>query len=77
MSYSLTAACIQCWACQGVCPNGAIVETQGQLHIDSNECTECHGLYEFAQCASICPVETAIQDAAGHPVNPPGSLNPV
>ena len=26
------------------------------------------------QCASICPVEGAILDAAGEAINPPGSL---
>jgi hypothetical protein len=39
-------------------------------------CTECAGSFPEAQCASICPVEGAIEDELGGAVNPPGSLQP-
>jgi hypothetical protein len=42
--------------------------------IDARACTECEGDYADPQCASICPVEGAILDAAGEAVNPAGSL---
>jgi ferredoxin len=42
--------------------------------IDASKCTECAGDYADPQCASICPVEGAILNWQGNPVNPPGSL---
>lgn len=45
--------------------------------IDPGKCSECEGYFADPQCASICPVEEAILDAEGNPVNPKGSLNGV
>jgi hypothetical protein len=42
--------------------------------IDAVRCTECSGEALEPQCAAICPVEGAIVDALGVPLNPPGSL---
>ncbi len=74
MAVDITAACINCWACQPLCPVGAIVEAQPHFRVITSQCTECEGEYAEPQCASICPVEGAILDALGNPINPPGSL---
>ena len=42
--------------------------------IDADKCTECLGDFADAQCAAICPIEGAIVDELGEPLNPPGSL---
>ncbi|TCS61734.1 4Fe-4S binding protein [Varunaivibrio sulfuroxidans] len=75
MSLSITSECINCWACAPVCPSTAIlVSPEGLFSIGATACTECDGAHADPQCASICPVEGAILDAAGAPINPPGSL---
>ncbi|MGE0082194.1 MAG: 4Fe-4S binding protein [Thiohalomonadaceae bacterium] len=74
MAFSITALCVNCYACLDVCPNGAIVETRPHFRIDARKCTECEGAYADPQCASICPIEGAILDAFGTALNPPGSL---
>jgi Fe-S-cluster-containing hydrogenase component 2 len=57
-----------------VCPNNAIVKGRNLFRINPRKCTDCEGLYEEAQCASICPVEGAILDQSGAVANPPGTL---
>ncbi len=42
--------------------------------IAAHRCRECVGDHADPQCASICPIETAIVDADGRALNPPGSL---
>lgn len=75
MSLSITSECINCWACEPVCPSAAIMVSPGRIFsISAAKCTECDGDHADPQCASICPVEGAILDAAGAPINPPGSL---
>lgn len=74
MALRITTSCVNCWACEPLCPNGAIHAAKPHFQIESRLCTECAGDYEQAQCASICPVEGAILDALGEPLNPPGSL---
>jgi ferredoxin len=44
------------------------------MMVNPKKCTECEGDYADPQCASICPVETAIVDNTGQAINPPGSL---
>ncbi|SFW97677.1 4Fe-4S dicluster domain-containing protein [Marinospirillum alkaliphilum] len=74
MAFEIVAACVSCTACEMVCPNQAI--SAGELHfeIDPGLCTECAESYPDPQCASICPIEGAILDELGDPLNPPGSL---
>ncbi len=78
MAYEIIDNCVSCWACEGVCPSGAI--SPGTLHgkahfvIDAKKCTECEGDYADAQCASICPIEGAILNPLKAWANPPGSL---
>jgi ferredoxin len=74
MALAIAAPCINCWACEPLCPNRAIHEAKPHFRIDPRRCNECEGEYAEPQCASICPVECAILDSRGWPLNPPGSL---
>jgi ferredoxin len=74
MALSIIESCVNCWACEPVCPSDAIREAQPHFVIDARACTECEGDHADPQCASICPIEGAILDSLGVPVNPPGSL---
>jgi ferredoxin len=74
MALRIVPGCVGCWACELVCPEGAVRAGAPHFVIDPRRCTECAGRHADPQCASICPVEGAIVDAAGMPLNPPGSL---
>jgi ferredoxin len=74
MALSITKLCVNCEACLELCPAGAVVAAKPHFLIDAGKCTECDGHYADPQCASICPVEAAILDSSGAPLNPPGSL---
>jgi len=74
MSLSIIESCVNCWACQPVCPSDAIYEAAPHFKIDAAKCTECDGDFAQPQCASICPIEGAILDHLGEAINPPGSL---
>lgn len=74
MSLKIIETCVNCHACEPLCPSHAIYETQTHFMIDSKKCTECVGDFADAQCASICPIEGAIVDAFDMPMNRPGSL---
>lgn len=84
MAFQIIAGCINCWACEPLCPSSAIqlpVEgagaTKPHFLIDAKKCTECEGDYAEPQCASICPIEGVILDGFGLAVNPAGSLTGV
>ena len=74
MSLSIIESCVNCWACEPLCPSKAIYEAKPHFMIDPKKCTECEGDFADTQCASICPIEGAILDGFGEAVNPPGSL---
>lgn len=74
MAYEIIASCVNCWACEPLCPSRAIQEARPHFRIDISKCTQCEGEYADPQCVSICPIEGAILDALGQPANPPGSL---
>ncbi|MBD1388217.1 4Fe-4S binding protein [Neiella sp. HB171785] len=74
MAFSITNACIGCNACKLVCPQKAIVSGANGYAIASHRCNECVGHHADPQCASICPIETAIVNAEHRALNPPGSL---
>lgn len=74
MALRITSSCVNCWACLDVCPTGAVFDTKPHFRIDARKCSECDGAYADPQCASICPIEGAIVDPHGRPLNPPGSL---
>lgn len=74
MALSIVESCVNCYACEPLCPSGAITKGEEIFLIDAKACTECEGDYADPQCASICPIEGAILNAAGDAINPPGSL---
>ena len=74
MALEIITSCVNCWACEPLCPSKAIHEAAPHFRIDPKECTECEGDFADPQCASICPIEGAIVDSFSEPVNPPGSL---
>ena len=75
MSLEIIESCVNCWACEPLCPNQAIYEAKPHFLIAADKCTECIGDFEDAQCVSICPIEGAILDELGVPLNAPGSLS--
>ena len=77
MALEIIDTCVNCWACLPVCPNEAISEDIPHFQIDTHYCTECSGEFAQPQCAAICPIEGAIIDELGVPLNPPGSLVPL
>jgi len=62
MATYITEACINCGACEPVCPNNAISATEVIFVIDPELCTECVGFHDFEQCQSVCPVECCLPD---------------
>jgi ferredoxin len=78
MAFEIIETCVNCYACEPLCPNQAIYQARDGVHshfmIDPDKCTECIGDYMDAQCSSICPIEGAILDELGRELNPPGSL---
>lgn len=74
MSLKIIESCVNCFACEPLCPSDAIYEAKPHFLIDAKKCTECEGDFADTQCASICPIEGAILDTFGEAVNKPGSL---
>lgn len=74
MALKIIDSCVNCWACEPLCPSQAILEAKPHFRIDTSRCTECLGDYADPQCASICPIEGAIVNQMNEPLNPPGSL---
>jgi len=74
MALSIIETCVNCFACEPVCPSDAIVEASPHFLIQADKCTECDGDFAEPQCASICPIEGAILFSDGTQVNPAGSL---
>jgi ferredoxin len=74
MALEIIETCVNCWACEPLCPSNAIYEASPHFLIDDSKCTECAGDYADPQCASICPIEGAILDSLGDALNPAGSL---
>jgi ferredoxin len=74
MALSIIESCVNCYACEPLCPSQAISLAGQHFLIDAVKCTECDGDFADPQCASICPIEGAILNASGEAINPPGSL---
>lgn len=74
MALRIVESCVNCWACEPLCPSGAIRVARPHFRIDAAACTECLGEYADPQCASVCPIEGAIVNEMNMPLNPLGSL---
>lgn len=74
MAFKIIDSCVNCWACEPLCPSQAIYEAKPHFLINAGKCSECLGEYADPQCASICPIEGAIVNQQNEPLNPPGSL---
>lgn len=74
MALQIIESCVNCWACEPLCPSKAIYEAKPHFLIDPDMCTECEGDYADHQCSTICPIEGAILNSLGEAMNPPGSL---
>ncbi len=74
MAYRIIETCVNCWACEPLCPSQAIYQSRPHFKIDIKKCSECEGDYADPQCVNICPIEGAILNAFGEAANPPGSL---
>jgi len=60
MALTITDVCINCDACEPVCPNEAIYQGEEIFEIDPGKCTQCVGHFEEPQCIRVCPVECII-----------------
>lgn len=56
MAYKISDQCVNCGACEGECPSGAISENGSARVIDADKCVSC------GACAGVCPTE-AISEA--------------
>jgi len=55
MAYKITDACINCGACEGECPSGAIEESGGMRVIIEDKCVSC------GACVAACAVEAIVE----------------
>lgn len=51
MAFRITNICINCGACEGVCPVNCISPGEEIFVIDEEKCIDC------GSCQSVCPVE--------------------
>ena len=56
MAYKISDACVNCGACEGECPVGAISEANGVRVIDADACISC------GACAGVCPTEAISEE---------------
>ena len=66
MATYITDDCINCGACESVCPNQAITDGSDVgsdiYYIHPDLCNECVGFYSEEACQLVCPVECCIPD---------------
>lgn len=62
MAYKINDECSSCGACEPECPNTAISQGDTIYLIDQAKCSECVGLFDTPQCASVCPTEAPQAD---------------
>ena len=57
MAYKINSeACINCGACEGECPSGAISEANDKRVINAGSCVSC------GACAGACPCEAISEE---------------
>lgn len=56
MAFKITDQCVNCGACEGDCPVGAISEKDGARVIEADKCISC------GSCAAECPAEAIIEE---------------
>ena len=62
MAMMITEECVNCTACEPVCPNEAISEGEEIYVIDPDKCTECED-EEEQHCIAACPVDCIVKAA--------------
>jgi ferredoxin len=62
MALHIDDTCINCGACESVCPVDAISEGEEYYEIKTDLCVECEGHFDEPQCASVCPTDSCIKD---------------
>ena len=62
MALLITDDCINCDVCEPECPNQAITQGEFIYQINPDQCTECRGHFDTAQCVQVCPVACIIVD---------------
>jgi len=56
MAFKISDSCINCGACEGDCPVGAISEGASTRVIDAEKCISC------GSCAASCPAEAISEE---------------
>ncbi len=62
MANMITEDCVNCGACERMCPGGGISEGEETFVIDPSLCSECVGFHHTQQCARVCPVDCCVVD---------------
>ncbi|RIL06171.1 MAG: 4Fe-4S ferredoxin [Proteobacteria bacterium] len=62
MANKITEACVNCGACESVCPSGGISKGPDIYVIDPALCSECVGFHHTQQCERVCPVDCCVVD---------------
>ncbi len=57
MATMINELCVNCGACEPVCPGDGIFKNDSTYVIDPDSCTECVGFYAQEQCRLVCPVD--------------------
>ena len=65
MALKIVESCVNCWACEPLCPNQAIYEAKPHFRVDAGKCTECAGDFSDAQCAAAVWSASSLMAPAG------------
>ncbi|MAG34010.1 MAG: 4Fe-4S ferredoxin [Deltaproteobacteria bacterium] len=57
MATLINELCVNCGACEPVCPSEGIHRHYGRYEIDPALCMECVGSHPVQQCQSVCPID--------------------
>ncbi len=62
MALLITNDCVNCDACEPLCPNEAIYPGDDIYIIEPDCCTECVGHFDEPRCVEICPIGCIMPD---------------